>query len=178
MFRIVRILERICSGIAALALLAMIIVSVVNALGRTWLGSPIYAANEISADWFLPLIVLLAIPGAQVWKEHYTVSIVTERLAPRSLAMVKSVGYAATAAACACLAWYGWHEALEKVEVRATAGITSLPIFPFYFLVPAGMAFAALVFVCDAVLAVRHPEGELNTGTGKQLHDDAVTGAS
>ncbi|MBE9372901.1 TRAP transporter small permease [Saccharopolyspora sp. HNM0983] len=178
MLKFVRIPERISTSIAALALLAMIVVSVTNALGRTWWGVPIYAANEISSQWFLPLIVLLAIPGAQVWKEHYTVSILTERLKPRSLALLKCLGYAASAAVCASIAWFGLQEALEKTEVLATAGITSLPIFPFYYLVPVSFVFVTVAFICDAVLAFKHPDGDLNTGTGTPLHDDAESVAS
>lgn len=173
MFRVVRVLEWTCSGIAALGLLAMIVVTVVNALGRTWLGSPIDAATEMTAQWFLPLVVLLAIPGAQVHKEHYTVSIVTERLGRRSLALTKGLGYAGSTAVCCIIAWFGYLEAIEQTELGATAGITSLPVFPFYFLVPIGFAFAAFVFACDTVLAFRNPTADLNTGTGVSVHDDA-----
>lgn len=175
MLRVVRVLERVCSGIAALGLLAMIVVTVVNALGRTWLGSPIYAATEITAQWLLPLVVLLAIPGAQMFKEHYVVSIITERLGRRSLALTKVVGYAGSAAVCCGVAWFGYLEAIEQAEQGATAGITTLPVFPFYFLVPVGFAFAAVVFVCDAVLAFKDPAADLNTGTGLSVHDDTQT---
>lgn len=175
MLRVVRVLEWICSGIAAFGLLAMIVVTVVNALGRTWLGSPIYAATEVTAQWFLPLVVLLAIPGAQVHKEHYIVSIVTERLGHHSLALTKGLGYVGSAAVCCVVAWFGYLEAVEQAEQGATAGITTLPVFPFYFLVPIGFVFAAVVFACDAVLACRNPAADLNTGTGVSVHDDAQT---
>ena len=66
MLKVVRLLERASSATAALALLVMIVVSVSNALGRTWLGWSIPSASEISSQWLLPVIVLLAIPGAQV----------------------------------------------------------------------------------------------------------------
>lgn len=178
MLKVVKLLERTTSGIAALAILVLIAVSVSNALGRTWFGWSIPAASEISSQWLLPVIVLLAIPGAQVWKEHYTVVIITEHVANRSLALLKLLSCAVGATACGALAWFGLQEALEKTEVEATAGITSLPVYPFYFLVPVGLALTALVFTCDAWLAYRHPQGDLNTGTGQQLHDAAESGAN
>jgi TRAP-type C4-dicarboxylate transport system permease small subunit len=177
MLKVVKVLERISSSIAALAILAMIVLSVANALGRTWFGWSIPAASEISSQWLLPLIVLLAIPGAQVWKEHYTVVIITERIAPRSLALLKGLGCSVGAVTCGALAWFGLLKALEKTQVGATAGITSLPVYPFYYLVPVGLAFTALVFVCDGMLAYRHPDGDLNTGTGEPLHDDTESAA-
>lgn len=177
MLKAIRLLERSMSGIAALALIAMIVVSVANAVGRTWMNTPIYGANEMSAQWFLPLTVLLAIPSAQVWKEHYTVAIITERLRPRSLALLKCLGYSASAVVCSAVTWFGYQEARSNTEVAATAGITSLPVYPFYYLVPACFALAALVYVCDAALAFRSPMSDLNTGTGEPLHADVADAA-
>lgn len=170
MLRVVRTLELACTGTAAVGLLALTVVTVVNALGRTWLGSPVYASTEMAAQWFLPLIVLLGIPSAQVWKEHYTVSIITVRLGRRSLLLTKLLAYAGSAVVCTAVAWFGYLKALEETEVQATAGITTLPVYPFYFLVPAGFALAALVFACDAVLALRNPSDDVNTGTGTSVH--------
>ncbi|GAA2093265.1 hypothetical protein GCM10009823_11460 [Brevibacterium salitolerans] len=172
MLRTVRILERVLSGIAALALVALIVLSVSHALGRTFFGAPIHGANEIAAQWILPIIVLFAIPSAQVWKEHYVVTIATERMGARSLALLKFAGFLSGALLCAGLAWYGLEEALKKTSVSATAGITSLPVWPFYYLVPVGMALCVLVFVMDALLALRHPEDEINTGTGRSINVD------
>ncbi|WP_035281369.1 TRAP transporter small permease [Brevibacterium album] len=172
MLKTVRALERVLSGLAALALIALIVLSVSHALGRTFFGAPVHGANEIAAQWLLPIIVLFAIPSAQVWKEHYVVTIATERMGPRSLSLLKLIGFLAGAALCAGLAWYGFEEALKKAAVGATAGITSLPVWPFHFLVPIGMTVCTLVFVLDALLAFRHPEDDLNTGTGRSINVD------
>ncbi|MCD1286079.1 TRAP transporter small permease [Brevibacterium sp. GP-SGM9] len=173
MLKVVKSLETALCAIAALALIAMIILSVTNALGRTWFSSPIHGANEISAQWLLPITVLLALPSTQVWKENYVVSIVTERLNPTSLGLLKAVGYGASAILCAAIAWFGLEEALSQMEIRATAGVTSLPVWQFYFLVPIGFALAMIVFVFDAVLSFRDPHEDINTGTGKSINHDA-----
>lgn len=169
MYKVVKSLDTVLCSIAALALLAMMILTVVNALTRTWFSSPIEDANEIVAQWFLPVLVLFGIPAAQVWKEHLNVTLATERMNPISLALTKVVGYTACAVASAALTWFGLEEALKKMDIGATAGITTLPVWPFYFLVPIGFAFATIVFVLDAVLAFRRPVHDLNTGTGKPL---------
>ena len=170
MLKVVKALETVLCAIAALALIVMIILSVTNALGRTWFSAPIHGANEISAQWLLPITVLLALPSTQVWKENYVVSIVTERHNPTSLGLLKVIGYAASAVLCAAICWFGLEEALAKMSVGATAGITSLPVWPFYFLVPIGFALATSVFALDAFLAFRDPHEDINTGTGKSIN--------
>lgn len=170
MLKVVKALETALCAVAALALIVMIVVSVTNALGRTWFSTPIHGANEISAQWLLPITVLLALPSTQVWKENYVVSIVTERLSPLSLGLLKCVGYAAGAILCAVICWFGLQEALAKMNVGATAGITSLPVWPFYFLVPVGFALATVVLALDSALAFRSPHDDINTGTGRAIN--------
>ena len=170
MLKVVKALETALCAIAALALIVMIVLSVTNAVGRTWLSAPIHGANEISAQWLLPITVLLALPSTQVFKENYVVSIVTERLNPASLGLLKTIGYAASAVLCAAIAWFGLDEAMAKMDIGATAGITSLPVWPFYFLVPIGFTLATVVFALDAVLAFRDPHEDINTGTGRSIH--------
>ena len=178
MLKVVKALETALCAIAALALIVMIILSVTNALGRTWFSTPIHGANEISAQWLLPLTVLLALPSTQVWKENYVVSIVTERLSPLSLGLLKTVGYAGGAVLCAAIVWFGLQEALGKMHVGATAGITDLPVWPFYFLVPVGFTLATIVLALDAALALRDPKEDINTGTGSSINqhieDEAI----
>ncbi|MGJ3402311.1 TRAP transporter small permease [Glutamicibacter sp. Je.9.36] len=179
MLKLTKILEWLISGLAGLALLAMMLLSLANALGRTWFQSPIYGANEITANWLLPALVLLAIPGAQVWKEHINVALVIENLSNRSLSWVRLFSCLAGAALSALLAWYGLQEALAKTEVQATGGITSIPIWPAYYFVPLGFTLTTLVLLIDAWLGFTKPEHEINTGTGKptaELQPDSLVG--
>lgn len=167
MLKLTKILEWLITGMAGLALLAMMLLSLANALGRTWFHSPIYGANEITANWLLPALVLLAIPGTQVWKEHINVALIIENLSTRSLGWIRLITCSAAASLSVLLAWYGFQEALAKTEIQATGGITSIPIWPAYYFVPLGFALTALVLAIDAWLGFTKPEHEINTGTGK-----------
>ncbi|MHA6969013.1 TRAP transporter small permease [Glutamicibacter bergerei] len=174
MLKLTKILERIISGLAGLALLTMMFLSLANALARTWFQAPIYGANEIAANWLLPALVLLAIPGAQVWKEHINVALIVENLSNRTLAWIRLFGCLAGAVMSALLAWYGFEEALAKTAVQATGGITSIPIWPAYYFVPLGFTLTAFVLAIDAWLGFKKPEHDLNTGTGKPTADLAA----
>jgi TRAP-type C4-dicarboxylate transport system permease small subunit len=169
MLKLIRRLEWLLSGLAALALLFMMLVCLGNALGRTWFQSPIYAANEIVAMWFLPAAILLSIAGAQVWKEHIDVTLAVETMNPRNLSWIRLIVNVLSAALCLAFAWYGFAEALKQTRIHATAGITSLPVWPSYYLVPLGFAVATIVFAVDAWMGFKNPEHPLNTGTGKPV---------
>lgn len=174
MLKLTKILEWLISGLAGLALLVMMLLSLANALGRTWFQTPIYGANEIVANWFLPALVLLAIPGAQVWKEHINVALIVETLSKRSLAWMRLFTCVVGAALSALLTWYGFEEALAKTAVQATGGITSIPIWPAYYFVPLGFGLTTVVLILDAWLGFTKPEQDLNTGTGKPIADIAA----
>lgn len=152
--------------IAGLGILFMTLLSLANALGRTWFGTPIYGANEMVATWFLPALVLLGIPSAQVWKEHINVTLAIETLGLRGLAWLRMIGYLLSALLCGAFAWWGMDRALSQMAVGETAGITSLPIWPAYFLVPFGFTIAAIIFLVDAWLSFKDPAEEINTATG------------
>lgn len=169
MLKLIRRLEWFLTALAALALLLIMLVSLGNALSRTWFKAPFYGSNEMVAQWFLPAAVLLSIAGAQVWKEHIDVTLATESLNPRNLAWVRLIVYVLSAGACVAFAWYGFLYALRQTSIGATAGITSLPTWPSYYLVPLGFTVAAIVFVLDAWMGFKNAEHPLNTGTGKPI---------
>lgn len=171
MLKFIKISEWIISGIAGLALLAMTLLSLSNALSRTWFHAPFYGANEISSLWLLPALVLLAIPGAQVWKEHINVALIIEGLSDRTLAWCRLVGAICSAAICVIFAWYGLHEALAKTEIGATGGITSIVVWPAFYLVPIGFMLSTVVLLADAWIGFKNPQHEINTGTGKPTAD-------
>lgn len=171
MLKTVKRLEWVLSGIAALALLLMMLTSLTNALSRTWFQTSIYGSNEIVAQWFLPATVLLSIAGGQVWKEHIDVTLAIESLHPRNLRWIRLIVYVVSVIICLAFAWYGLGEALNQTEIGATAGITSLPVWPSFYLVPLGFGVAAFIFALDAWLGFRKPEHPLNTGTGNVATD-------
>src|SRR5690625_3444962 len=130
MHTIIRRLDMVLAWIAGLGILFMTLLSLSNALGRTWFGTPIYGANEMVATWFLPTLVLLGIPSAQVWKEHINVTLAIETLGPRGLAWLRMIGYLLSGLLRGACAWWGMDRGLSQLAVGATAGLPCVPIRP------------------------------------------------
>jgi|SRR5690625_2481944 len=155
------------SLISAVVLIVMMVHILAHALGRYFFSSPIYGTNEIVQYWYLPLVALLGIPAAQLQKQHITVTLVTGRMAFRNAAIFKIFAALLGAAVSGLWTWYGFQEALRRMEMGATAGVTDIVIWPIYFLVPITFLLLAALYVID-IIAMKHvddPEEALISDT-------------
>lgn len=164
--------DKILSVLTAIALIVMMLHVVAHALLRYFFNSPIYGTNEIVAYWYLPMIALLGIPAAQLQKEHITVSLLSDRLAPLPQAIMKIFGYALGALVSVGFAWFGLQEALKRMDMGATAGVTDITAWPVYFLVPVVFVMLAALFVVDIVITARTRNPEVNPLTGETAERD------
>lgn len=144
------LLDRTISVVASVALVGMMFHVIAHGLSRHLFDAPFYGTNEIVAYWYMPVVALLGIIAAQLRGEHITVSILIDTLPTRPrrelivfgriLGVLVSIGFA----------WFGLRKAIEHYEIGATAGITTIPMWPINFLVP-------VVFVILAVLYATAP---------------------
>lgn len=146
MERLSSLLNKVLSVATAIAIIAMMLHVVINALARFFFASPIYGTNEIAGFWYLPIIALLGIPVAQLQREHIVVSLLLDRMSPRAAGWCMLLARLATAAVSAGFAWFGLLRAIEQMELGATAGVTTIITWPVFFVVP--FVFALMVVIC------------------------------
>jgi len=170
--RLNALLDRSLSIFTAIAVVLMMAHIVVHALSRFLFNAPIFGTNEIVAFWYLPFVALLGIPAAQLQKEHITVSLLSDRLAPLPQAIMKIFGYALGALVSVGFAWFGLKEALKRMDMGATAGVTDIIAWPVYFLVPVVFAMLAALFVVDIIITARTRNPEVNPLTGETAERD------
>lgn len=124
------------SLVTTLALIAMMVHTVLHALGRSLFQTPITGTNELVAYWYLPVIALLGIPAAQLAREHITVTLIIERMnrgnARAFQVLTALIGFSLSLG----FAYFGFVEAMDRMASRSTAGVTQIPTWPVYFLVP------------------------------------------
>lgn len=168
-------LNRALSIITAVVLIAMMLHVVTHALLRFLFSSPIYGTNEMVQYWYLPLVALLGIPAAQLQKQHITVTLATGRMNYWNAAIFKIAAALVGAVVSVLWAWFGFEEALHRMSIGATAGVTDVTIWPVYFLVPLTFIILAALYVVE-MIAVRHaedPEAPLVDETADEIETAA-----
>ena len=169
-------IDKVLSVLAAVATVLMMLHVVAHALLRFFLNSPLYGTNEIVAYWYLPAIALLGIPAAHLQNEHITVTLVTERMGR----IYKNILGLFVGAVCILVsmgfAFFGFEEAMEKMEMGATAGVTDIVTWPIYFLVPLTFVLLALLHAFDMYVIARTGDPDLDPITGEAIEDELVEG--
>lgn len=145
------------SVITAVVLIVMMFHVVAHGVLRYLFSAPIYGTNEMVQYWYLPLVALLGIPAAQLQKQHITVTLATGRMNFWNAAIFKIFAALLGAGVSLLWAWFGLEEALHRMSIGATAGVTDVTIWPVYFLVPLTFLLLAALYVVE-MISLRHAE--------------------
>ncbi|MGO1183298.1 MAG: TRAP transporter small permease [Micrococcaceae bacterium] len=156
MMRFNQSIDRVLSYVSAVVLIIAVLHVVAHALMRSFFTAPIYGTNEIVTYWYLPIIVLLGIPAAQLQSEHINVTLVTERMSNRMQRLLRRFSALISLALCVGFAWYGFGEAMDKFSVGATAGVTNIITWPVYFVVPVGFIVLGYLYAIHLFRPEQH----------------------
>ncbi|MHC5655546.1 TRAP transporter small permease [Stappia sp. ICDLI1TA098] len=102
--RAVAIAGRVLHVLAALILLAMMLVTFVDVIGRYLFNAPLPGAFELT-EVLLALVIFVGLPIVTARRDHVTVDLVTARLPRLPRAVLARLALAATAVILAILAW-------------------------------------------------------------------------
>jgi len=144
-------LNRTLSAITAVVLIVMMLHVVAHAVLRFLFSSPIYGTNEMVQYWYLPLVALLGIPAAQLQKQHITVTLATGQMNFWNAAIYKMFAALLGFGVSLLWAWFGFEEALHRMSIGATAGVTDVTIWPVYFLVPLPFLLLAALYIVELI---------------------------
>lgn len=165
-------LDRVLSAVTAVALIMMMLHVVANAVLRHFFDEPIYGTNEFVAYWYMPVVVLLGIPAAQLRNEQITVTLAVDRMKPMSALIFKVFACSLGFLVALGFAWFGLIEAMEMMEIGATAGVVDVIAWPVYFLVPVVFVLLALLYAFAIVMTIRTGEPEIDLTAGKKVDHD------
>jgi TRAP-type C4-dicarboxylate transport system permease small subunit len=158
-----RAADRVAQGLAllgAIGVVALLLHVGIDVVMRNLFGQPIPATNEIVSRYYMVLIAFL--PLAWVERGRAMISVeVLETMMPRALRRVSDMLVAALAALIyAAIAWVTWADAVKNWKIGAFVDVLGrqLPVWPTYFLPPAGFLLAAAVTLLRAVQMARGGE--------------------
>lgn len=160
---VLRQCDRAATAIGVLALLAMMALSVANALWRYLLNAPISNSMEIVTYWFMPAAMLAGFFLATARDDVVEVTLISDTLAPAARRLNASACAAVTAVIAGAFTWFTFHEAVESWQVGRTGGVTGLLIWPITFMVPLaflGICIISVISIVETRRSTPVPESE------------------
>lgn len=155
-----RAADRVAQGLAligALGVVAMLLHVGADVVARNLFDRPIPATNEIVSRYYMVLIAFL--PLAWVERGNAMVSVeLLDMVMPPGLRRVSDLLVALIASVIyAAIAWVTLQSALSEWRVGSFVDVLGreVPVWPTYFLPPAGFCLAALVTLLRAAHSVR-----------------------
>lgn len=157
-----RAADRVARGVAligALGVLALLVHVAADVATRNLFGRPIPATNEIVSRYYMVLIAFL--PLAWVERERAMISVeVLDAVMSPAVRRVSDVATALLATVIyVAIAWVTWGDALANWRTGSFVDVLGreIPVWPTYFLPPAGFLLAGAVTLLRAVRTVRGP---------------------
>ncbi|MCV0394939.1 MAG: TRAP transporter small permease [Rhizobiaceae bacterium] len=143
--RIARPLIAVLRILAGAGLVAMIVMTIVDVIGRGLLGTPLSGVVdmvEFAMAWTTFLGFALAFAGGA----HIGLEAVDGVVSERTLTVLRMMARIVSAAVMACMAWLGWTEFLDKLDWGDRTIDLNIPLTWYWAAVVTGFALSA-VFV-------------------------------
>ena len=148
-----RLFERILGAVGWVGLVGVLVLmahTVLNAvLRKTAIGS-LYGTLEFGGYWYMAIIAMLGLIWAQQRGEHIDARLIFDFF-PRAVQReVEIFNHLITFLICVGFTIYGWVEAVDKMDIGTTAGVSGVVIWPAYFFVPLGFGLMAIQVALDS----------------------------
>jgi len=161
MLPIVGAAARFLTRVAAVALLAMVAINVVDVGLRSGFNAPIFGTYEI-VEFLLAAVAFLAIPEAFLRDQHITIELVDQLLPARVIDWLRAFGTLAALVFVALLAWHMIRPALDFIEFNEITMDLQLPLIWKAALIITGVGTAIMaafvLFLRDLFRAFRRVE--------------------
>jgi len=147
----VQALNRWISGVGAVFLIPLMLVTAADVICRNLFNLPIMGVVE-SSGYLLAIFILLGFGYAEQVKAHVRVAIMTSRLSPRAQLILSMMTILMSLFIFSILAWQG---VVVGVEERTVSDLLRIPQYPFRLLVAVGAFFVCLELLIDFGDSVR-----------------------
>jgi len=155
-----RLADRVAQGLAligAVGLMALLLHVAAEVLARNLFSRPIPATNQIVSHYYMVLIAFLPLAWVERQGAMISVELTEGFMSPRMKRLSDGVVAVLAVVIYAALAWVTWADAMKAWRVGSFVDVLGyrLPIWPTYFLPPAGFFLAAAVMALRGVAVLR-----------------------
>lgn len=163
--------DRLVEALVALALLLMMVITVLDVIGRYVINRPLPGATEL-VQYSMVSAIFIALPLITARREHISVSLIDGLFGERGRRWHRAVIATVVAVVLGFVSWKLWGHAQMLATNRDVIGFLNLPVAPAAFL--ASVLAGVTVLVLIAMVA-----GDL-TGAGSAnvaAHGNSTAGA-
>jgi len=126
----------------------IVLMTVIDVLLRLFLNRPIRGTLEIT-EFLMVIVVFFTMGYTAMLRGHIVIQILASRLPERPRAICDSIADFITVGFCCLIIWQGVAQSEMTRLHNDISGVTSLPIFPFYYILVFGVALMCLVFLAN-----------------------------
>ena len=137
-------LDALCGLLAGVALLAIMLLTLVDVLGRKWLSHSVPGSLEVT-EILMVVVIFAALPLVSWHSEHVVFDALDGLLPARLRRLQQALVDALCCAALAGLAWLLWHKAVAMASDGDTTAQLKLPLGWFVQLMAGLCGLTALV---------------------------------
>lgn len=164
MIPFVAALARFLTRVAAVFLVGMMLLNVIDVGLRTTLNKPIFGTYEV-IEFMLAAVAFLAIPEAFLRDQHITIELIDQVLPERVIDFLRAFGALCSVVFVGLLTWHMVQPALDYIEFNEITMDLQLPLIWKAGLIITGIAVAILaalvMFIRDLGKALgKSPAGE------------------
>jgi TRAP-type C4-dicarboxylate transport system permease small subunit len=148
------------SYLGSIALLAMMLLTTVDVIGRYFFNKPVLGAFELTE--FLVLILIFSfLAPSQAKKSHVAVDLIVQHLPERLRAIIDVLNHLLCLMFMSLIAYRGYVRALEIKEFGEATSNLGIIKYPFAFFVVFGCAALSIEYLRDLIrLLIAKPKGE------------------
>ncbi|MDA0651856.1 MAG: TRAP transporter small permease [Proteobacteria bacterium] len=143
MIDLVSAAARFLTRVAAVFLLAMVAINVVDVGLREGLNAPIFGTHEIVV-FMLAAVAFLAIPEVFLRDQHITIELIDQVIPDRAANWLRAFGSLCALVYIVLLAWFMGQPALDYIEFNEITMDLQIPLIWQAALILTGMATAAI----------------------------------
>jgi len=152
--RAFRFIEQLCTEAAAIIIMGLMVLMVIDVMGRKLFNSPLSGTTEI-AEMTLVGIVYLSISHVQRNSGHIKIDLFADHLPAALRVSTDLIGLAASFLVCALVTSGSAWLALESVRLQDyTMGGVRVPIWPAKVVITVGFGLLTLRLLRDLVVAL------------------------
>lgn len=135
-------------------LVALMVLTVIHAMGRYFFGKPIPGLVEMSS---FMLVVIIFLTGAytEIQKGHTVIGIVLERLSERTQAIIDSITYILSLAFVVVAIWRTVAQGVFLMGAEYESAVLGIPHAPFLFVVALGWLMLGLAILVNLIHSCR-----------------------